>query len=138
GRYLLKRLTRISKRALWALARQLRAGAFTPLGYEVGFGGDSLLPEIAIGLPGGRLLRLAGKIDRVDLLEQDWKTYVKILDYKSGSKSFRLLDAYYGLQLQLLLYQDAFLKAGKSLLGRESLCPGGVFYFHIDDPLLKA
>ena len=138
GRYLTRRLSRIAKRAVWTLAQQLRQGDFDPLGYEVGFGGNGLLPAIDIDLPDGRKLRLTGQIDRVDLLERDGNTYVKITDYKSGKKNFRLLDAYYGLQLQLLLYQDAFLKAGTSLLGRESLCPGGVFYFHIDDPLLTA
>lgn len=137
NQYLVRRLKRIAKRAVWALSAHIRAGSFEPLGYEIGFGRDEMLPPIDMDLPSGKKMRLFGKIDRVDILEQDGRTYVKIIDYKSGSKAFQLQDVYYGLQLQLLLYLDTFLKEGRPVLGKEALCPGGVFYFRIQDPVLK-
>ena len=88
-------------------------------------------------MPNGRELLLRGKIDRVDIYRKDGSCYVKIIDYKSGKKDFSLSDIYYGLQLQLLLYMDAFLKTGK-ILTEDEPDVGGVFYFRIMDPIIKA
>ena len=60
--------------------------------------------------------------------------YVKIIDYKSGNKTFHFQDIYYGLQLQLLVYLDAYLKYYKKT--GASFKPGGIFYFRITDPTL--
>lgn len=135
--YLLKRLNRISCRAIWTLSRHLQAGLFRPFAFELTFGGEGMLPPIVVELGEGRRLVLNGQIDRVDLWEQQGTTYVKIVDYKTGKKEFHLQELYYGLQLQLLVYLDALLAAGKPLLG-EKLLPGGVFYFRVQDPLIEA
>ena len=130
NRYLIKRLKRISRRAGWTLVRHIQSGMFEPAGYEVGFGPHEALPPIVIGMSDGSKLILRGKIDRVDLLDAEGNKFVKIIDYKSGTKAFDFQDIYYGLQLQLLLYLDAYLKNH----GTESYRPGGVFYFRITDP----
>lgn len=133
NRYLIKRLKRISRRAGWTLVRHIQSGMFEPTGYEVGFGPYEALPPIVIGMADGSKLILRGKIDRVDLLDAEGNKFVKIIDYKSGTKAFDFQDIYYGLQLQLLLYLDAYLKNH----GTESYRPGGVFYFRITDPTLS-
>ena len=130
NRYLIKRLKRISRRAGWTLVRHIQSGMFEPAGYEVGFGPHEALPPIVIGMSDGSKLILRGKIDRVDLLDAEGNKFVKIIDYKSGTKAFDFQDIYYGLQLQLLLYLDAYLKNH----GTDSYRPGGVFYFRITDP----
>lgn len=135
--YLLKRLCRISCRAIWTLSRHLQAGQFRPYAFELTFGAQGVLPPIVVELGEGRRLVLNGQIDRVDLWEQQGTTYVKIVDYKTGKKEFRLQELYYGLQLQLLIYLDALLAVGKGTLG-EKLLPGGVFYFRVQDPMVKA
>ena len=101
---------------------------------EVGFGAHEALPPIVIRLQDGGSLILNGKIDRVDLLDANGTRYVKIIDYKSGNKTFHFQDIYYGLQLQLLVYLDAYLKYYKKT--GASFKPGGVFYFRITDPTL--
>ena len=53
---------------MWALTEQLKKGDFVPSGYEMKFG--------------------SGKIDRIDICEDEEKVYVKVTDYKTGSKSF--------------------------------------------------
>ena len=58
-------------------------------------------------------MRLRGRIDRVDTYETDDKVYVKIIDYKSGNTTFSLLNFYYGLQLQLVVYMNAALELTK-------------------------
>lgn len=70
----------------------------------------------------------------MDLLDANGTRYVKIIDYKSGNKTFHFQDIYYGLQLQLLVYLDAYLKYYKKT--GASFKPGGVFYFRITDPTL--
>ena len=73
----------------------------------------------------------------MDVYRSNGKGYVKIIDYKSGRKEFSLSDIYYGLQLQLLLYMDAFMKTGKFITIDEPE-PGGAFYFRIMDPVIKS
>ena len=135
NKYLIRRLKRVSVKAAWALVQHLQMGDFTPAGYEVGFGVHEALPPIVIELGDGGSLILNGKIDRVDLLDAEGTRYVKVIDYKSGNKTFSFQDIYYGLQLQLLIYLDAYLKYYKKT-GAE-LKPGGVFYFRIAEPTLS-
>ena len=135
NKYLIRRLKRVSVKAAWTLVQHLQMGNFVPAGYEVGFGVHEALPPIVIELGDGGSLILNGKIDRVDLLDAEGTRYVKIIDYKSGNKTFSFQDIYYGLQLQLLIYLDAYLKYYRKT-GAE-LKPGGVFYFRITEPTLS-
>ncbi|MGL4345809.1 MAG: helicase-exonuclease AddAB subunit AddB [Cellulosilyticaceae bacterium] len=126
-RYTVQKVEKMAKRAVNALTTQIRAGAFDPKDYEVGFGmGD--LPEIRIAIDTDRSMLLRGQIDRVDVYYKEGEQLIKILDYKSGKKAFDLLEVYYGLQLQLLLYLDAYIKLN------QAATPAGMFYFHIDNP----
>lgn len=136
NQYLIKRLERISKRAVWTLVTHVQEGDFHLYSSEVGFGTEEGLPPIVFLLENGEKLVLRGKIDRVDVLDRNNKRYVKIIDYKSGNKEFQFRDIYYGLQLQLLLYMDAFLEKGMER-GTEGI-PGGVFYFRLQDPRIEA
>jgi ATP-dependent helicase/DNAse subunit B len=82
------------------------------------------------------MLSLTGRIDRADLLTAgDGHTYVRIIDYKSGRARFDPEEVRRGTQLQLMLYMNALM--GSDRLRPLNPRPGGVFYFPIDDPLLK-
>ncbi|NLK20836.1 MAG: helicase-exonuclease AddAB subunit AddB, partial [Epulopiscium sp.] len=137
NKYLIRRLKRITKRAVWALTEHIKRGNFEPAEFEIGFGEDYKLPPIVIKLDTGEKIILTGRIDRVDILDKDNKIYVKVIDYKSGNKAFNLADVFYGIQLQLLLYLDAFLESGQEVYNKE-LFPAGAFYFKIDDPLIRS
>ncbi len=131
NKYLVERFKRVSKRAVWALTKHVQKGDFIPFAYEQGFGAQEALPPIVIDLENGRKIILTGRIDRIDTFEGQDCTYVKIVDYKSGNAYFSLQDIYYGLQLQLLVYLDAFLKSS------QNYSPGGIFYFRIKDPFIN-
>lgn len=136
--YLIKRIKRVTNRAVSVLRKHMMHGKFETIGCEVGFGfEDGNLPPIEITMPDNRKIVLSGKIDRVDAYRVDEKSYIKIIDYKSGKKEFSLSDIYYGLQLQLLLYMDAFIKTGKVITLDEPQV-GGVFYFRVMDPVIKS
>ncbi|MFZ5969583.1 MAG: helicase-exonuclease AddAB subunit AddB [Bacillota bacterium] len=135
-KYLINRLKRIGRRAIWTLTEHIKKGGFEPLGYEIGFGEGQKYPPITVSLPNGDMVYLEGRIDRVDLLEGDQENYIKIIDYKSGSKDFSLSDVYHGLELQLMIYLDAVLNI-KSKETKKAHYPAGIFYFRIDDPMIK-
>lgn len=138
-RYLVNKLKRISKRAVWTLTEHIKKGEFEPSMYELEFG-DSLysdVPPIIIEHPNGEQIRLEGRIDRIDILKDGTESYVKIIDYKSGNKKFSLSDVYYGLQIQLIVYLDAIME-NKDKLMIDEAHPGGVFYFKLDDPMVES
>lgn len=123
------KVEKMTGRAVRALTCHLQNGAFVPEGYEVSFGEGCGFPPIEMTLEANKKILITGQIDRVDVFyKNENEKYIKILDYKSGQKNFSLLEVYYGLQLQLLLYLDAYLE--KHPEGQA----GGIFYFHIDNP----
>ncbi|MGO4939039.1 PD-(D/E)XK nuclease family protein [Fundicoccus sp. Sow4_D5] len=61
-------------------------------------------------LSSGGQLSISGKIDRIDRVNVKQQNYLQIIDYKSGNKTFDLIDAYYGLDLQVLTYLSVALK----------------------------
>jgi ATP-dependent helicase/nuclease subunit B len=85
-----------------------------------------------IALDNARSLMLNGRVDRIDIARENGIERVKIIDYKSGSGKFSAEEALKGVQLQLMLYMNAFLKTKKNFEA------GGVFYFPIDDPIINA
>jgi len=138
-KYMIKKLKRVGKRAAWTLVTQVKQGQFIPYAHEVGFSasGFNTVPPIIIELSNGERMMLEGQIDRVDMYEENGKNYIKIIDYKSGSKKFSLSEVYQGLQIQLMIYLDAILE-NKQYFKVDELYPAGVFYFKIDDPLLES
>lgn len=115
--YMIQRIKKILERTVWALKNQLAAGDFQPFASEMRFRG--------------------GKIDRVDICKDDGKVYVKVLDYKTGSKSFDAVALYYGLQMQLMVYLDAAVELMKRRYPDQEVIPAGVFYYRIADPLVE-
>jgi len=129
---LASRLKRVVARAVWIISKHIRCGGFNPVEYEVYFGENGKYPPIIIELDSGEKVRLTGIIDRIDAFVSEKGTYIRIIDYKSGSKDFKLSDVFYGLQIQLVTYLDAIWESGGS-----KYLPGGMLYFKIDDPVIK-
>ena len=136
NQYRIIRVKRILKRTVWALQQQIRQGEFEPGEFEVSFSMEDSLSAINIDLSEHEKMRLRGRIDRVDLCETDDKVYVKIIDYKMGNTSLDLVALYYGLQLQLAVYLDAAVELEQKKHPSKQVEPAGVFYYHIDDPML--
>ena len=136
NQYRMIRVKRILKRTVWALQQQIRQGEFEPGEFEVSFSMEDSLSAINIDLSEHEKMRLRGRIDRVDLCETDDKVYVKIIDYKTGNTSLDLVALYYGLQLQLAVYLDAAVELEQKKHPGKQVEPAGVFYYHIDDPML--
>lgn len=126
----LEKLRRQGHKAGRFIIRQLRESAFTPRFNEVAFGEEApILPAIYLDL-GGQILRIEGRIDRVDTWRQGDKVYARVIDYKSGFNSFDIARVWAGLDLQLLLYLRAVLG------WRQAPLPAGVFYLSLKKPFV--
>lgn len=137
NRYALERALRIMKRSVWALQEQIRAGRFIPGNFEVSFQAAEDLGAVTIALGETETMRLRGRIDRVDLCEEEDKVYVKVIDYKSGNTSFDLAALYYGLQLQLVVYLNAAMEMEQRIHPDREIIPAGILYYRTQDPLVE-
>ncbi len=135
--YLTSRIERITDRTLWAIGEQTRRGEMVPTEFEMSFSGREN-GELRLELDDETTMSLRGRIDRVDVYEDDASVYVRILDYKSGMESFDLNRIYHGLQLQLVVYLGAVLERERKLHPDKVIEPAGVFYFHINDPVIDS
>lgn len=135
-RYLFGRLRYAAWTVVQETAREMRESDFVPLEFELGFGKDGTLPEVQVSEPDGEL-RVNGKVDRVDGWLRNDKLYLRVVDYKTGKKSFNLSEVRMGLDIQMLLYLFTLQKEGKQHFGHE-IEPAGVLYLPARDDLLSA
>lgn len=115
--YKINNVKRVTNKTIWALSEHVKRGSFKPTFYEY------KIPD--------------GRVDRVDLFEDGDNLFVKVIDYKSGNKKFDLVDTYYGIQLQLVLYLDATIKSLQNIYPDKNVRPGAVFYYNIKDPYIE-
>ncbi|OES43945.1 helicase-exonuclease AddAB subunit AddB [Domibacillus iocasae] len=134
--YIQKKLEQIIARASTVLSDQARVSGFSPLGIELAFGPRSELPPLVFELKNGARMSLAGRIDRVDRAEGKEDTYLRVIDYKSGSRDVDMTEIYYGFAMQMLTYLDIVVTNAPLLTGTEAR-PGGVLYFHVHNPYLN-
>jgi len=121
--YLVTKAARVLKKTVEMLQEQIKGSLFEPKHCEAVF-------EHA-----AKYLALHGKIDRYDVCYSNDKWYLRVVDYKSGSKKFDLTELYYGLQVQLEVYLAAALRQTAAEDGVTPV-PAGMFYFHVADPFL--
>lgn len=131
--YEISRIRRILKRTTWALQKQMEAGSFHLEDAErVFFMND--LESMRIRSGENSEVRLTGKIDRIDVCDDEQDRYVRIIDYKTGSTTFSVSELYYGLQIQLMLYMDAAMEFEQRENPGKQIKPAGLFYYHVEDP----
>ncbi len=136
NRYLTTRMQELLYQTVDTLTRQVRKGRFVPADYELSFGTADSLDVAQFALGEEEKMHLRGRIDRVDLMETDDHTYVRIIDYKSGQTAFSMLSMYHGLQLQLVVYLNAAMERLRAREHRGEVLPAGIFYYHVDDPVI--
>ena len=135
--YVVRRVERITRRTLWALCEQIRKGDFEPAGFELYFSGEEKLNSLSFELSEDEKIQLRGRIDRLDVYEEEDKLMVKVIDYKSGATAFDLLSVYYGLQIQLAVYMNAAMELMERENPGKSVIPAGILYYNIDDPFVE-
>lgn len=135
--YFSERFKKTITKSVTVISEQMRKGEFDIFKSEFDFGDFKDSEPIKLELPSKEIVYLKGRVDRIDKVDLNEETYIRIVDYKSGSKSFDLNELYYGLQIQLLVYLDAILKSSDKILKTQCM-PGGILYFKIDNPIIKS
>ena len=109
---------------------------FIPVGFEVEIGEgkevNTYIPENGNGEIG-----IIGKIDRVDIAEKDGRKYLRIIDYKSSQKEFRLSDVVHGINMQMLIYLFTLWVNGSKKYG-DGMVPSGVLYYNAANAVVSA
>ena len=142
-RYLFQRLVRTVEQILDNVLEELRVSDFAPIDYEVDFSRGGDLPPVECA-DGDLSVSLSGKVDRVDGYIKNGRLYLRVMDYKSGKKSFSLSDIWYGLNMQLIIYLYALQQEGldryRQRLEAElnEIVPAGVLYVPVRDELPDA
>ncbi len=131
-----RRAKRILNRTLWAVCRQIRKGDFEPEAFELFFSDRTLLDALNIPLPSGDSINLTGRIDRLDIYEEEDRLFLRVVDYKSGSTSFDFNSLYYGLQIQLAFYLGAALELFQKERSGKEVIPAGILYYNMEDPFV--
>lgn len=122
-------LGRIELTLNWILRTQqavARSGAFRPLITELSFGGSKDVAKVPdIPTPGGNVLKLKGRIDRIDVSPQ--ASAFTVIDYKLSGKSLQYGHIYHGLVLQLLSYLLVLKHSGANIFP-SPMEPAAAFY----------
>lgn len=104
------------------LQNELKQSEFRPVELEFNINENGIAYLTA---DNGVEIILRGIIDRVDIYENGNEKYIRVIDYKTGSRTFSLSSLLYGINFQMLLYM--FSITGHS--GKYSKCqPAGVLY----------
>ena len=99
------------------LAEEFAQSGFEPIACELKIGGEG--EKLEFPYDGGKI-SVSGSIDRVD----KFGGYIRVVDYKTGSKKFKLPDILFGLNLQMLLYLYAGERGCPMKTRREyCICP---------------
>ena len=130
-RVLVRRLKKIVSKALKYIIQTLIYSDFNIEGTEIEFKNEGKYKPIILELKDGKKVEITGKIDRIDIAQDEEGKYLRIIDYKSSSKNIDLNEVYAGLQIQLLTYLDAVCK-------EEDLIPAGIFYFSLLEQMINA
>ncbi|MBR2353869.1 MAG: PD-(D/E)XK nuclease family protein, partial [Clostridia bacterium] len=143
---LYRRLTRLSLLMVRNIVEEFSHSEFRPAFFELNTNGRNGNPvPIEFKLNDGYKVSFSGIIDRVDVLKKNGKVYIRIVDYKTGTKDFSLSDVAKGINIQMLLYlftlcrnQSNFFTQSLGLEDGTSPERAGILYLSANIPVIPA
>ncbi len=133
--YLYRQLGFVICEVVDRLVTEFSVSEFEPVAFELSIDNDGEVPAYEIPLSDGGLLKLKGSVDRVDIMNGEKETFVRVVDYKSGGKKFDLNEVYYGLNMQMLIYLFAIWRNG--FRDYKNIKPAGILYMPVNAPYAK-
>lgn len=128
--YMLNELSKLIEGIMEYIHNEQTVSDFKAESFEVEISERSdYCKPLKLELKSGEQVTVFGNIDRVDSCQIGHNKYIRVIDYKSGSKEFCLDDVYYGLNMQMLIYLFAVVDSGKQM----QLKPAGVLYMPVKD-----
>lgn len=122
--YIKQRIVSILDGMIGIMGKQLRQSRLKPSQFETSFHKD--IDNV----------KITGKIDRVDIFEEDDKILVKVVDYKSSEKDISIDDIYNGVNLQLMVYLNSILSGVKEKNPDKEVIAAGALYSKVDNPIV--
>lgn len=132
--YMFTRLRRSAVLFFSTLVSEFAQSKFRPEYFELVIGSHGGPPAVKLPLIGGGNMEIGGTIDRVDLWHDGDDTYVRVVDYKTGTKKFSFADLATGYNMQLPIYLYTVVNAPegdfrRTAAGEGKLIPAGALYF---------
>ena len=98
--------------------------------------GSDLVPPYTVKIDENNSMNISGVVDRLDIYKNGDTVYLRVADYKTGQKTFRMDDVESGRNVQLMLYLAALCDSPGDCAFRkaaapngEKLVPAGAMYF---------
>lgn len=107
------------------LQKEFAQSDFIPADFELKIQENGDVEPTKLVSKSGLEILFIGTVDRVDVLKKEGKTYIRVVDYKTGTKVFRLEDILYGINMQMLLYLFTLTEDAERYPDPE---PAGVLY----------
>ena len=136
--YMLQMIERMAQTSAGMLQKHIRLGSMKPGMLEKTF--DSAKDEVGsylFELPNQIRMSINGKIDRVDVEEEDGTVYIKVIDYKSSTRKLSLEEILNGEQLQLVTYSAIAYEIEKTIYPDKDIQVAGLLYYSFDDPVIE-
>ncbi|WMJ22625.1 PD-(D/E)XK nuclease family protein [Paludicola sp. MB14-C6] len=125
--YLYNRMRLSIFKIIERLHLELVQSRFSPCDFEYEITNESDITPLELVSQDGTRISVAGKIDRIDsYINKKGEKYIRIIDYKSGKKVFKLNDVLFGLNFQMLIYLFCIYQNGKGKY--ENSLPAGILY----------
>ncbi|MCM1364093.1 MAG: PD-(D/E)XK nuclease family protein [Faecalibacterium sp.] len=125
-KYLYYRMLKVLNAIISRLLCEFENSDFVPCDFELKIGRGGEIKPFRVELENG-YVELRGSVDRVDKMEHGENKYIRVVDYKTGSKTFSLSDVLSGLGMQMLLYLVSIWRGGEEYYGG-GIVPAGVLY----------
>lgn len=144
-KHLFERLNRLSFMIAKSLIEEFKESDFFPEFFELKVGmGDGGIKALEFELADGSMVALRGIADRVDTYRRDGNVYIRVVDYKTGSKEFKFDELKEGLNTQLLIYLFSICYSGDEATrakfgceGDGKLIPAGIQYLSSNAPTVS-
>lgn len=133
-RYIVSKNRKIILKTLFRMKAEMAQSDFEPSDFELRVGSFGV-GNYEVDLNKGKVT-LGGKVDRIDTMEKGGNKYFRIIDYKTGSKEFKLGEVLHGINAQMLIY--LLTLAGDNKGDYKGTVPSGLLYLIAKDSVVNA
>ena len=144
--HLYRRLRTLSLLLVGNIVEEFSKSSFRPAFFELKANGmDGAPSPLVFRLEDNSTISFSGIIDRVDIYKKGADVYVRVVDYKTGTKNFNLADIDKGINTQMLLYLFTLCRTDSAEFKRSvgvedggDTLPAGVVYLSANIPVVEA
>ena len=144
--HLYSRLKKLALIVVKSTVKEFSHSEFKPVFYELRADGNNGNPPAKIfKIDEECKVKFKGVIDRVDLYRSGDEVYIRVVDYKTGSKVFSINDVEAGINIQMLVYLLTLCRSDSAEFKRsigigegKNGLPAGVMYLSSNIAVLEA